>query len=262
MIFDYRAFWLAKDPRQADDYQDAYAVDPARGLAAIADGVSASLFAGRWADVLVRAAVDQPPSVADPAAVGAWLATCREQWSRPIEPDALPWHQRLKLADGAAATLLWVQLAADDPANTAGDRTYRLSAHAIGDSCLLHVAGDRIAGRFHWPRAASLAPRPRRSRRADRREALPSFESVSLVCRAGDFVLLATDAVAAWLLGRSEQDDLPDWEACWNMPEPDWRQWIARLRDEQQMRYDDATLVMLRLREMPTAQRGRAAADN
>ena len=88
MIFDYRAFWLA-GTRHADDYQDAYAVDPG-GLAAIADGVSASLFAARWADVLARAAVDQPPGIDDPDAVEAWLAACREQWSRPIEPEASP----------------------------------------------------------------------------------------------------------------------------------------------------------------------------
>ncbi len=257
MFFDYRAFWLAKDPRQADDYQDAYAVDPARGLAAIADGVSASLFAVRWADVLVRAAVDEPPDVTDPAAWEAWLERGREQWSRPIVADTLAWHQRLKLADGAFSTLLWLRLSADG-ATEAGDRHFRLAAQAIGDSCLLHVRQDRLCRAFPLARSGDFGPSPAALASSQRRqEPAPALQSLELDCRSGDLVILATDAVAAWLLARSEADDLPDWQACWRMSETAWRKWMVQLREEQQMRYDDATMVLLRVGDEPTAKRAR-----
>ena len=165
MLFDYRAFWLAKDPRHADEYQDAYAVDPARGLAAIADGVSASLFAARWADVLARAAVDEPPDVQDSACLDKWLAGCRTQWSRPIEPDTLPWHQRLKLHDGASSTLLWIRLAEVDLASRSRiqrdrqlDRTFRLEAMPSVTAACSTCGTTGLAVRFRSAAVTNLAP--------------------------------------------------------------------------------------------------------
>ena len=54
MFFEYRAFSLPKDAENTDGNQDAFAVDQQRGLAAIADGVSSTLFAGSWARILAR----------------------------------------------------------------------------------------------------------------------------------------------------------------------------------------------------------------
>ena len=56
MFFEHKAFWLPKDIEHPDEYQDAFAVDEVRGIAAIADGVSSSLFAASWARLLVNAA--------------------------------------------------------------------------------------------------------------------------------------------------------------------------------------------------------------
>ncbi len=260
MLFDYRAFWLAKDPRHADDYQDAYAVDPVRGLAAIADGVSASLFAARWADVLARAAVEDPPDVQDAARLDGWLERCRAQWLRPIAADLLPWHQRLKLPDGAFSTLLWIRLSVSDvttaEAAEAGDRAFCLEAQAVGDSCLLHVRENRFCRAFPLGSSREFGADPPSLGSVDRhQDQRPLFKSLRLDCRSGDLLILATDAVAAWSLACGEAGQEPDWEACWRMSESAWRKWMIRLRQDQLMRYDDATLVILRLGGGPAASK-------
>ena len=61
MYFQSKTFWLAKDASQAEQYQDAFALDAARGIAAIADGVSSSLFSAPWAKILTEAVVAGPP---------------------------------------------------------------------------------------------------------------------------------------------------------------------------------------------------------
>ena len=55
MLFEHRAFWLPKDVQNAQAYEDAFDVDCVRGLAAVCDGVSSTIFAGRWAAILAKA---------------------------------------------------------------------------------------------------------------------------------------------------------------------------------------------------------------
>ena len=49
MRFESKTFWLSKDADFPDEYQDAFAVDAERGVAAIADGVASAIFSARWA---------------------------------------------------------------------------------------------------------------------------------------------------------------------------------------------------------------------
>ena len=44
MLFQARTFWIAKDAEHANEYEDAFELDGERGIAAIADGVSAAIF--------------------------------------------------------------------------------------------------------------------------------------------------------------------------------------------------------------------------
>ena len=114
MPFDARVFQLAKDPQQPGQCQDAWRIDAARGRAAAADGVSAAIFSGASARILVEAAVADPPS-GDVAGWTAWLAPHRRRWAEQIDHERLSWSQRAKLPAGAFSTLLWLQMEPRDP---------------------------------------------------------------------------------------------------------------------------------------------------
>ncbi len=145
MFFQHRTFRLAKDASQPQADQDAMAVDPIRGIAAIADGVSSTLFAGRWAQLLAEAVVAEPPRLDDPQSLPRWIGPLREVWEEGVDEDSLAWHQKPKLRDGAASTLLWIEL---DPANSKVDQQHRLRAFAMGDCCLFHVHQGQVVRAF------------------------------------------------------------------------------------------------------------------
>ena len=144
MLFDYRAFWLAKDVQKGKQYEDAYRVDDQAGIAAIADGVSSSYHASSWARLLVRSVVEQRPDIRDSESLGPWLAGIRKQWIEPLDLESLPWHQKAKAQQGAAATLLTVELFPVDVRNTQAPGDFRLVAYAIGDCCMFHVRNDKV----------------------------------------------------------------------------------------------------------------------
>jgi len=86
------------------------------------------------------------------------------------------------------------------------------------------------------------------------------------MCYPGDELVLCTDAVAEWAAHSYESGDPPVWSDFWLMSDDDWRSGVAWLRQERQMRIDDATMLMLRVVDehahLPTGDgQPRAAAD-
>jgi hypothetical protein len=53
--------------------------------------------------------------------------------------------------------------------------------------------------------------------------------------------------VAEWAVRLYEEGKGPVWNDFWAMSEDDWRSGVAWLRQERQMRIDDATMLMLRV---------------
>ena len=60
--------------------------------------------------------------------------------------------------------------------------------------------------------------------------------------RQGDLILLASDAVASWLLRQCESGGKP-WETLLELEEADWEGWVRERRQERSMRNDDSTLI-------------------
>ena len=75
-------------------------------------------------------------------------------------------------------------------------------------------------------------------------------------CRPGDLLVLCTDAVAGWTMRQLEAGATLDWNAYWKMSLEQWQQWLIGLRQQNQIRYDDSTAVLLRLGgEVPRSAR-------
>lgn len=257
MRFEARLFRLPKDPAASADYQDAYRMDAVRGVASVADGVSSALFSGPWAAILTEAIVADPPNPDDPEAFAAWLAVLRSQWASRIDISNLAWFQKAKLKQGAFATLVWICLfsrseidvAPDDP-----DAAYLCQAFAVGDSCLFHVRDDALLTSFPIQASAELEANPLAVGSMDlNRDQMLRFSRHDAWCRAGDLLVLCTDAMADWILRQYERGGSPDWQYLWAMTESQWQSQVLDLRTAQEMRYDDTTLLMLRVKTEQSA---------
>lgn len=245
---DWRVLTVAKDADYPDENQDAVRVDQERGTAAIADGVTSSLFARLWATILVEAAASNLPDPDDREGLARWLAEHRAAWSRQIDVSRLAWFQKAKLRDGAFSTLLAIRFVPPDDATKQDAPTWRLRGLAIGDSCLFHVREGRLLRKFPIQTSAEFNSDPMVLGSMDlNRDERLSFRRLDEPCRPGDLVVLCTDALADWALRQEESGNPPAWEAYWDLDAPAWKERILSLRAEREIRCDDTTLLLLRI---------------
>jgi hypothetical protein len=66
-------------------------------------------------------------------------------------------------------------------------------------------------------------------------------------CHPGDLLVLASDAVACWTMRQIEAGVSVDWQAYWQLSHEDWQRWMVELRQNHQIRYDDSTVILLRI---------------
>ena len=246
MRFEARVFRLAKDPLAPQENQDHFRMDAVRGIAAIADGVTSGIFSGPWAQILTEAVAAAPPDPAELAAFAPWLAELRTRWQETIDVSQLQWFQRAKMKQGAFSTLLWVEFAppSDDPAVEPG----QMRCTAIGDSCLLHIRANQMLRSFPLDQVEQFLADPLVVGSIDlSRDALLKFEVLEETCEDGDLLALCTDAVAEWALRKTAAGAPPDWESYWHITEESWQDEVVQLRQLREMRYDDATLILLRV---------------
>jgi serine/threonine protein phosphatase PrpC len=252
MFFEHREFRLSKDVRRPEEYEDASAADPLRGVAAVADGVSSSLFSRAWAKLLVEAAVKDPPNIQDEGRLADWLARLRTAWSDPIDADSLAWHQKPKLQKGASATLLVMQLFPQSREDAETSVAFRLTAHATGDCCLFHVRGEQVLRAFPYEDSRLFQNDPRVITSVDRKgHRSIQFDTLEDECQPDDLIVLCTDAIGAWALAQLEAGHSPNWHHCWDLSERDWREHIHRLREDRLIRFDDTTVLLLKVGRQP-----------
>jgi len=253
MYFDFQIFELPKDVEHPEQNQDAWAVDCRRGVVAIAAGVAASLFARHWARLLTEAAVASPPDPDEREAFLGWLQSCRETWNGRIDASRLAWYQKAKFHDGAFSTLLWLTLV--DPPEMSDAPSCRLRGYAVGDSCLFLIREGNVVRAFPLTNAEQLAASPMALGSVDlKHDDRVEFARIDEECRPGDLVVLCTDAVAEWAFREQEAGTPANWERFWDMPEEEWQREVAALREQRRMRYDDTTMLLLRVMTQPKAE--------
>ncbi len=225
------AWWAPKAGNAADEYEDAYAVEPAAHRYAVADGASETSFAKQWAELLVERFVREPPA---PAGLPEWLAPMQAAWAAANESKATAWYAEEKARDGAFSSLLGVALDGD-----------RWRALAIGDSCLFVVRAGRLERAFPLARADQFNNRPlllSSVGRANRR-VWDEVRADEGDLRGRDQLLLMTDALAQWFLVETELGRRP-WAA---LARTEAREafcgFVDYLRHGGALRNDDITLL-------------------
>jgi hypothetical protein len=228
---------LSKHGNTDAEYEDAWAVDAAAGRFAVADGASETSFAARWAQLLTEGFI----AAARPAALSDWLADQRRLWLEEVNGLELPWYAEIKREQGAFATFLGLGARAPTAKRRGGWR-----AVAVGDTCLMQIRDGRCIHSFPVQKSAEFGNQPRLigSRGADSK---PDLGRGAL--EAGDRLVLMTDALAQWFLQTHEAGGDP-WEAVAlvladEKPQSAFADWIAWLRDRDDLRNDDVTLLAI-----------------
>lgn len=206
--------------------EDAFAHSPAGTWpfrAIVCDGATDGVFSRDWAQMLADAFL-RTGRLEDA------IAEARPTWHAEVRPrsEHLPWYVQARLADGAFAAMLGLELSADGT----------LKAEALGDVCLLwREEGNRLAG---WPLSTpeAFAARPHL---AGTTGPIPPIATASFTLQAGTPLFVASDAVAAFALAHPAAflDALP---RAWTHPAETVSVWRGL-----GLRNDDSTLLALTL---------------
>ena len=248
MPLETRILAIPKDSEHPEQFQDAYGLDAAEGIAVVADGVSSAIFSRQWANILVDAVLADTPNPAEKDHFAAWLAQRRQEWSEQIDTSGLAWFQKAKLPTGAFSTLLWVRVLPTESDEPGSFGALRLHGFAIGDSCLFHVRGGETVRVFPVQNSDQFQDNPIVLGSVDLgRDDFLEFNELDEHCYNDDLLVLCTDAVAEWALRESEAGSPPNWDEIWHMNDGQWEDQVAQLRESRQMRFDDTTLLLLRV---------------
>lgn len=224
-----RALWLPREGHEEGEYEDAYAL-PTGGPPwrfAVADGATESVFARDWAHRLAEGVAAVPLDTDE--AVAAALATWRSRWRAWVAAHAggMPWYAAQKVEEGAHAAVLGLTLRADG----------RWQALAVGDCNLVHVRGDDVL--LAWPLDDAAAFHHRPVLLSSHPTApLPPVLRHEGTFLPGDAFLLATDALAAWLLRAGPS-------TARRLAADDFGDRVRQARADRSLRNDDVTLVVI-----------------
>jgi hypothetical protein len=224
-------FAVPKAGNRPDEYEDATASDLLSGRFAIADGATESSFAAEWARLLSGAFVERP---VERGGWSDWLTGPRSCWEGRVGGLELPWYAEEKREAGAFATLLGLEFQ--------GRGWWR--AVAIGDSCLFQLRGSELIVAFPLEEADSFDNRPDLIQ--SHPEGGPPCELwAEGGCEPGDRFLLATDALASWLLAQAEAGR-PAWAELEAVADADeFARRVEAWRAGHRLHNDDVTLLVI-----------------
>lgn len=245
-----QALWLPKRGNAESEYEDAFAStgDGTGGSCrwAVADGATEASYSRQWARALVRAFAG---GTLRAATFAADVERMRLQWQRALQRHQRsrpqPWYAAQKASLGAFAALVGLELHGAD-----ADGPARWAAVAVGDSNLFLLRGGELVTAFPLTRADQFSNgpflvgsnAPLGENPLARAVARSSGELI-----AGDVFVLASDALACWLLRGHERGERP-WQQLAALPQGDagpaaFAALVAELRADGSLHNDDVTCL-------------------
>ena len=249
---DIKVFSCPKLGNTLEEYEDAWAHRQTRtpvGIrVAVADGATESSFAKLWAVLLAESYVRSEVTGAE---FFAQLKPARRLWRRRLVGRPLPWFASEKAEQGAFAAFLGVQI-----------DNNRWTALAVGDCCLMQVdnvgEGMRVVETFPLQKSSQFTMSPYLIGSRSNGESLNERIQISKgSLRDGDMLLLATDAMAAWLLKRDEEGR-PLWNWLYRkLGTPESFAAMVAYGRKNGLRNDDFTLVRIIHHDSPVEAKER-----
>ncbi len=240
-------YW--KSEHSAETCEDAVGKNTAQGLFAVTDGAGTTLFADAWAEFLVQHFLRVPLLTNDPFEVEWWVRIAQEQFKLAFPtPVAMSWNAQQKvLNQGSYSTLATLRISASEP--TGGQAELLV----FGDSCIfLHRPGSERMLSFPLQQAEEFerAPICVPSRAGLFNRYFHQSKVATLDMLPADVVVLATDAVAKWIVsagnGRYPDATMALQEVV-QQTESSWPAFIRACRANQEMIDDDCTALVIML---------------
>jgi hypothetical protein len=241
---------LQKDGNVPVEYEDAAEFDPVAGRFAIADGATDAYDSGRWARMLAGSFLSDGFPRSGPEELGAFLEDLSHEWADEIDFAQLPWYKEEKARLGAFSTFLGLQFDQNPRSGNGHSAKGTWRALALGDACLFHIRDDQLLSPTPFPIASSkefgVTPPLISTDARYTRKSLTHLKTASGYYEAGDTFVLATDAIAQWLMCTYEEGGQP-WNEIGLMEEPAFQEFVSNLRRARAMRNDDVTLLVIRV---------------
>ncbi|MFE0630522.1 hypothetical protein ACFW3D_26580 [Streptomyces sp. NPDC058864] len=251
--------WWPGDPRPDHHGRTVVPV-----YAAVSDGASESLLAGAWAGRLVEDVVESMSLGHEwwedvDGFVGDFMRRSAERWDAYLERyqaeraargRPITWYEQPGLDKGAFATVVGAEVRAI----LLGDESIEWSWHAfaLGDSCLFHLREGSVLRAFPIENVDGfgITPQLLGSRNHDSALVAERLSIAHGTLMPGDEILLASDALAAWLLSPRHESSAPGTQLAIlaELGEESFGEWVNDQRARGLMRNDDVTLITLRVR--------------
>ena len=246
------SFITHKKAESLDDCQDAIKVNEEHSRYAVADGATRSFFPKQWAELLVGHFCAIPDQSLNGETWKEWLVPIQEEWYKRVEERVKARNQfyltnSFNAKEPAVSTFVGLEV----------DKTKReWQAIVVGDSCLFHKseAGFRS---YLIEKSEDFTSRP---------EAFASFpevnhydpEFISGEIQSGDMFILATDALAKWILEHKESENLEEILNQLGQIEirEQFNQFVDQARDDEKIRLvnDDVALMLISVEESQSSE--------
>lgn len=242
-----KQFWLPKDGCTEKEYEDAFHAANDVFRYAVADGATEASFSGIWAKQLVRAFCRSKLSV---PIVTSELKPLQGTWQKIVNRTPLTWYAEEKARSGAFAAFVGLELF-ERPSDVGVMKRWK--ATAAGDSCLVHVSGDKVVDSFPIALSEEFGSRPNllcslAAADGDLNELVVNQQG-TFDC--DDSFLLMTDAIACWFFKEYEKENKP-WSILKGLngdDRPGFEEFVTRLRRDKLMKNDDVTLLRIDIKK-------------
>jgi serine/threonine protein phosphatase PrpC len=246
-------FSMPKPLENDEDNQDAYCWNEKGNIVAIADGASSSYESKEWANLLVQHFCDDESSIDKiNANQQEWLKEPQGKWedfSRAIQSSpSTTWNQKISdTRDHACATFVGIKIEPPD-----GKNQGTCHAATVGDSCLFHICitgNEAKLKAIPLDNSKAFNTLPPVVRSLTTKPSSPIKVHAILKYQKNDFFLLATDALAKWILQSYENGD-KKWLKLLDVNEKEefylFIEKIRSVRSSPKIDIDDTTLCVIR----------------
>ncbi|KAA8923426.1 hypothetical protein [Thermoplasma sp.] len=214
------------------EYEDAFSYDVGRGLFAMADGSSESVFSNEWAKSLVDTFVSGKHDMK----LDDMVETALGMWRSKLPWSNMKWFVKNKIARGSMSTFLGLEI-----------QDGGFKSVAVGDTCLFIITPEGMKS-FPIKNASEFGNTPKliwtgnpllRTRRSVK---WANYMEGRL--SESDILIMATDSLAHWMISRAKQSP---WKMLIDHSENEG-ELISGLINSGEMKNDDVTFAVISLR--------------